>query len=270
MTTAASFRERYGPWALVAGAGEGLGAAWAAAMASRGLHVVMLDHQPEPLGTLATTLARDHAVETVPAVIDLARADVVDAVATAVGPRTIGLLVYNAALSHLGSFFDVTRADVDRLTAVNCRGPALLAHHFGAAMRARRRGGIILMASLSGMQGNPLLSHYGASKAFNLTLAEGLWDECRADGVDVMAVCPGATRTPGYLATRPAQTGRFAPPEMEPRAVVEEALAAFGHGPSMVPGRGNRIGAFAMRHFMSRTHAVTMMGRIARSLQRRP
>ena len=64
-------------------------------------------------------------------------------------------------------------------------------------MAARRRGGLIVMSSASGMQGGPLLSTYAASKAFGAVFAEGLWWEIRGNGVDVTACIAGAVSTPG-------------------------------------------------------------------------
>ena len=97
-------------------------------------------------------------------------------------------------------------------------------------------------------------------------LAEGLWDEWGPEGVDVLAVCPGATSTPGYLSARPTQTGWLAPPEMSAEAVVTEALAALGRQPVVIPGRANRFGAFILGRVLSKKRAIRMMGRIARRL----
>ncbi|MBK7408914.1 MAG: SDR family NAD(P)-dependent oxidoreductase [Saprospirales bacterium] len=65
-------------------------------------------------------------------------------------------------------------------------------------MIARGSGGIVLMSSLAGSQGSPKIATYAASKAFNTILAEGLWEELRDKGIDVVASCAGAIRTPGY------------------------------------------------------------------------
>ena len=88
------------------------------------------------------------------------------------------------------------------------------------------------MTSLAASQGNPLLASYAASKAFELVLAEGLWAELRERGVDVLACRAGATRTPGYAASRP----RRSVPLMEPADVAEKALDALGRR----TGRGHR------------------------------
>jgi short-subunit dehydrogenase len=118
------------------------------------------------------------------------------------------------------------------------------------------------MTSLAGTQGGPLLASYAASKAFNLVLAEGLWEEFQQRGVDVLACRAGATRTPGYLSSQPKKSLRL----MEPEAVVEETLQKLGHGPSLVPGLFNRLVAFLLVRLLPRRAAIRLMGRATREL----
>jgi short-subunit dehydrogenase len=138
----------------------------------------------------------------------------------------------------------------------------LLAHAFGGAMAGRGRGGIVLMSSLTAFQGTPLVASYGATKAFNLVLAEGLWGELRERGVDVLACCAGATLTPGYeRATPPDSASGFAPKPQRPADVAREALDALGRRPLVITGRGNRIVSFVMRRIFTRRAAVAAIRR---------
>jgi hypothetical protein len=121
---------------------------------------------------------------------------------------------------------------------------------------------MVLMTSLAASQGNPLLASYAASKAFELVLAEGLWAELRGRGVDVLACRAGATRTPGYAASRP----RRSVPLMEPEDVARQALDALGHGPSTVTGALNRVAAFAFGRLLPRRASIQIMGRATRRL----
>jgi short-subunit dehydrogenase len=79
---------------------------------------------------------------------------------------------------------------------VNCRGPLMLVSELAPPMIERKRGGIILMSSASGFQGQAMISAYAASKAFNTVLGEGLWEELRHHGVDVLSFIAGATQGP--------------------------------------------------------------------------
>jgi uncharacterized protein len=257
--------ERYGPWAVVAGASEGLGEAFARRLAAEGLHLVLVARRRERLEALAHELSAQHGVSVRPLALDLARGDVADAVAEAVGDGEVGLLVYNAALSIIGPFLDAPAEEPMRVLDVNCRGPLLLAHRLGGAMAERGRGGILLMSSLSGYQGSALIASYAATKAFNVVLGEGLWDELGERGVDVLVCSAGATRTPNYEASAPKRTSRLAT-LMEPEAVVSEALAGLGRRPSVIPGLGNRLAALLMQRLLPRRVAVRTMGRATRAM----
>jgi uncharacterized protein len=258
----AGFPARYGPWALVLGASEGIGAAFAHEAAARGLGVVLVARRAEPLHVVATALRADHGVDVRTVACDLAVPGAVDRVAEAVGDLEIGLLVYNAASSTVGRFLATPLASHLRAVDVNARAPVAFAHRFGGAMAARGHGGIVLMSSLTAFQGTPLVASYGATKAFNLVFAEGLWDELRGNGIDVLGCCAGATLTPGYRRVTPdGPSAFFAPKAQDAGEVAREALAALGTRAFVITGRGNRIVSFVMRRLMSRRRAVLTIGR---------
>jgi uncharacterized protein len=257
-----TFRERYGPWALVAGASAGLGEAFARALAGRGLHLLLLARRGTELETLAAELRQQHAVEVRTEAMDLALPTLGERVERLAAGTEVGLLVYNAAFSVIGPFVDRPLEDQLRVIDVNCRGPVILAHRLGRAMAAKGHGGIVLMTSLAASQGGPLLASYAASKAFNLVLAEGLWAELRARGVDVVGCRAGATRTPGYASSQPKRAISL----MEPEPVVERALSALGRGPSVVPGALNAFAAFLLGRLLPRRTAIRVMGRATHQL----
>ena len=252
------FADRYGPWAVIAGASVGLGAEFARQLAARGLRLVLVSRRADALAALAAELP----VETRTVATDLASPDLAATLDAATRDLEVGLLVYNAAHSRIGPFLDQPIEDQLRTLDVNCRGPLLLAHHFGRAMRARGRGGIVLMTSLAATQGSPLIATYAATKAFTRILAEGLWDELGRANVDVVACRAGATRTPGFESSQPK--GRT--PLMEPAPVVRAALDALGRRPSVVPGALNRLAAFVLARLVPRRLAVRVMGRATRKL----
>jgi len=124
----------------------------------------------------------------------------------------------------------------------------------------------VLVSSLSGFQGQAMVGTYAATKAFDLVLAESLWDELGPHGVDVLAFCPGATRTPNFLASQPRPTGVLSAPLMEPAATVAEALAALGHGPTAIAGRSNRLSALVLHRLLTRRALVRLMSRVTRAM----
>ena len=263
MVTDTRFVEKYGPWAVVAGASGGLGAEYATQLAAKGLNVVLVARRAEMLEALAAKIKTEFRVEVRTLSLDLARADVASIIDAQTGDLEIGLLVYNAALSAVGPFFDKPLETHLREVDTNVRAPLTLAYALGRRMLARKRGGIVLMSSLSATQGSPLISNYAATKAYNLVFAEGLWDELRAQGIDVLACCPNLIDTPNFRASAPAKSPMPATP---PRAVVAETLAALGRQPSIIPGRSNRLAAFVMRRLFPRRFAITLMGRTMRGM----
>ncbi|HJT59378.1 MAG TPA: SDR family NAD(P)-dependent oxidoreductase [Ktedonobacteraceae bacterium] len=259
------FRFRYGPWAVVAGASAGLGAEFAAQLAARGLHLVLIARRKDVLDELSARLRQDYAIEVRTLELDLAREDAGMVVEGATSDIEVGLLVYNAALSRIGPYLQTPLQDHLDEIAINCRAPMMLAYILGQKMQQRRRGGIILMSSLSSLQGSALISNYTATKAYNRLLAEGLWEELRSLGVDVMACCPSAVSTPNYLDSAP-RSGRIAAPAMTPRAVVAETLSALGKQPAIIPGRSNRLANVFMQRVLPHKTAIKLMGRVMRGM----
>lgn len=257
-----AFTRRYGPVALVAGASLGIGAAFARELAGTGLDLILVARRADPLETLAGELRARHGIEVRTVACDLGEPHAPEAIAASCRGLTIGLLVYNAAASTVGSFLDTPVETHLSTLDVNARGPMLLAHVLGGPMAERGRGGIVLMSSLAAFQGTPLVAAYGATKAFNLILAEALWEELGGRGVDVLACCAGATLTPGYERATPNRQARsFAPAPQDPAEVAREALGALGRQPFVVTGRGNRAASFVMRRLVTRRFAVLTMGR---------
>lgn len=257
----ATFRERYGPWAFVAGASEGLGEAFAHAIASRGVNVIVAARRKEKLESVAEALREQHHVAAVAMPLDLADAGVLEiALEQMLSEQEIGLLVYNAALSPKGEFVDVALDDHLRALDVNARGALVCAHVVGRSMLARRRGGIVLMSSMSGMYGTGSVASYAATKAFQTNLAEGLWGELEGV-VDVIASVAGAIRTPGYEATAKVDVSHV----LEPAQVVEETLDALGKRPVVIPGWRARWAA-RLLGVMPRANVIRIMRRATRKM----
>jgi short-subunit dehydrogenase len=251
------FKEKYGPYALVAGGSYGLGGAYAEALARRGLNLVLLARDSERLEATAVRLREQYPVDVIPRAVDLADYEKTKNIVTALNV-SIGLLVYNAAFAPIGLFETKSEEDLAQAAAVNVRAPLLLARLLCAPMIQNKRGGIVLMSSLAGTQGSPRLATYAATKAFNAVLAEGLWNELRPHGIDVIACVAGAILTPGY---QTAEKNEAAPGTLAPGDVAEAALQALGKGPIVVPGGMNKIARFLMGRLLTRKAAVGMMSK---------
>jgi short-subunit dehydrogenase len=225
-----TFREQYGPWAIVAGASEGTGRSFALQLAERGLALILIALDG-PLDEVADE-ARARGVEVLPARIDLSRSDAMDRISEAAGEREIGLYVANAGGdANASRYLDhdvnawVALAQVNMITTMQA------GHYFGRRMRARGRGGLLIVNSGGCYGGGSFLVTYNACKAFLLNFAEGLWAELRPHGVDVLSIQLNVTDTPN-LRRILAKTGMPLPMEMaSPDDVVAKALERLPHGP---------------------------------------
>ena len=247
-----TFDEKYGPWALVLGASEGLGAAWAFGCAARGLNVVVVARRGGLLDGVASEIADRHGVAVRTVVLDLAAPDLVEQLRADTDDLDVGLLVYNGAAGHVGPLREQSIDSLRSIVAVNCAGPLLTTAHFGTRMLDRGRGGIVIMGSAAGLAGAAYNSAYAASKAFDLVLGESLWAEWRESGVDVLSVIGPAIDTPNFRASVPPSANM--PTPMAPEALVDEVFTMLGSTPSFVPGEEVRNG-------------VAMLGTLPRQLQ---
>lgn len=249
MTGNHPFTRKYGPWALVTGAAMGIGEEFARQLAALGLDLALVDIQQKPLEALSRELMEKHAIHVRPVTLDLSQPDFMGALIQAVDGLEIGLLVCNAGFSRVDWFLDTPIEDHLRTLNVNARSPLLLSHHFGREMTQRKRGGIILLSSLSSLQGTALVATYAATKAYNWVLAESLWAELGERGVDVLAFPPGSTDTPGWRSGSPRHGKGFY--VMNTRDAVREALENLGRQPSFIPGARNRL-SFALLRLLPR------------------
>lgn len=192
-----AFTARYGPWALIAGASEGTGAAFARQLAGMGMNLILVARRQAPLEALAADLRTK--VECVTASIDLAAMDATEQLQDAAGRREVGLLILNAGADPNGAMFlDTEVSNWDALVARNVVTVTRALHAFAAPMRARRRGGLMVVGSGACYGGLPGINVYAATKAFDLVLCEALWAELEPHGVDVLSFVLGRTDTPAH------------------------------------------------------------------------
>ena len=252
-----SLKQQYGSLALVAGASEGIGAAYAEYLAKEGLDLILVARRKEPLEQFAATLIEKYKIKADCICCDLADTNAAQELYNMLQGKEINMLVYNAALSYIGPFEKNSIEHHNRIAQANMITPMNLMQLFGTPMLVKGKGAIILMASLAGFQGSGFLSVYAASKAFDRVLAESLWYEWKDKGVDVIACCAGATATPNFIDTNPEKT-----------EVVQECFKHLGKRPSFITGTGNKIASFIMQKLMPRKMAILIMGDTTRKMYR--
>lgn len=226
------FAQKYGPWALVAGASEGTGRAFARKIAARGVRCILIARREQPLAALAEEIRSETGLDSVTASVDLAAPNAMQSILAAVGDREVGLYISNAGSDPNGAkFLDREVETWLILIRRNVMTVTQCCHHFGALMRARGRGGILLVNSGAAWGGGGHLAAYSASKAFNLCLAESLWSELRPFGVDVLNLLLGITDTPEFHRLM-GEMGLPLPPMASPDDAAEVGLAHLADGPS--------------------------------------
>lgn len=220
----------YGPWALIAGGSEGVGAEFAALLAASGVNLVLVARKPAPLDDTATR-CRELGVEVRTVALDLTDPRALDRIIADTTGVEVGLLIYNAGSNTCSEqFLDAPMGDVAAVIDLNVTTMLALIRHYGAAMRRRGRGGILTVGSLAGYLGSERHSVYGGAKAFARIFTEGLWVELRDHNVDVLHLVLGVTRTPAM-----ERAGlNFDVPGMtvsDPADVAREGLANIRNGP---------------------------------------
>jgi short-subunit dehydrogenase len=230
-----AFQERYGPWALIAGGSEGVGAAFAHRLAERGLDLVLVARKPDPLQALAAEIRSRHGRQVRTLSQDLTAPEATPQILATVAGCEVGMLVYNAgADDKVSKFLDRPDAESERLIALNVLTPMRLVRNLAPLMAERRRGGVVLLSSFASCVGTPGNLVYAASKAFSNVFAEGLWYELGQEGIDVLGMIIGITRTPAM--ERMGLSFEGVAQAADPYDLVDEALANLKNGPTLYAG----------------------------------
>jgi short-subunit dehydrogenase len=248
--------ERYGPWAVVTGASDGIGRAFAVALAQAGFHLVLVARRAAVLEELAASLTAAHGIQARAFALDLDAADAVDRLIAQTRGLEVGLLIASAGFGTSGDFIHSKLSDELSMLQVNCAAVVALSHHFGSRFVEQRRGGLVLMSSLLAFQGVPRAAHYAATKAFVQTFAEGLRRELKPAGVDVLACAPGPINS-GFGQRADMKMGMGQGPEV----VAQATLNALGHAGTVRPGWLSKLLEGSLM-FLPRWGRVLMLERI--------
>lgn len=250
----------YGPWALVTGASSGIGRAFAYELASCGLNIILVARNKLVLDEVAIDLQRNFGVKTSVLVADLGERSGVEAVLEQVKSFEIGLYVASAGFGTSGPFVDADLSEEVDMIQVNCVAAIELTHAVANQMKPRRRGGIVLLASLVGWQGVPLSATYAATKAFVQSFAEAIRVELKHVKIDVLSVAPGPVLS-GFDQRANMKINHGATAEQ----VASEALRALGRRTTVVPGAISKVLTYSL-FTVPRTLRVQIMRRVMSGL----
>lgn len=254
------FLEKYGPWALITGASSGIGVEFAHQLADKGLNLVLVARRQVQMETLAQEFKNTYNIDVKVIPLDLAKEGFYEELYPQISDLDLGLIVNNAGINCEGHFY---RADLERnlqMLRLNVEAPFILAYQLGQIMLEKGRGGIIFTSSSSAFQATPYLSHYGATKAYVLSLAESMHYEFKPQGVDVLALCPGMTESEMTKAMKDSPILMKAPP------VVKAAIDKLGKAAYVVPGVSNKFQAFMTQRVLGRDISRNVAGAIMKKV----
>lgn len=249
-------RARYGGWAVVTGASDGIGREIACRLAEAGLPLVLIARRGAALEALSQELAARHGVQVHALPADLSTPQGIEAVRAGTKPLDVGLLVAAAGFGTSGPFLDADLAVEQEMLAVNCGAVLALRHAIGRRLARRGRGGIVLLGSIVGFQGVPRAAHYAATKAYVQSLGEALHVELAPAGVDVLSSAPGPVRS-GFGARADMRMGLA----LQPRDVAQATLEALGRRTTARPGWLSML-LYAALALLPRALRVHVMARV--------
>lgn len=234
------FAAKYGPWALVLGASDGVGARFVEQIAERGVNVILVARRQNILDQVAAEVGKRSGVQTRTLAVDLIAPTAAADIIAATSDVTIGLIVYAAGGDPNYQRFLANPVEVgESLVQRNCIVMMRLVHHFAQLMVSAGRGGIVIFSSGAAFAGGPNMVAYAATKAFDLVFAEALWSEVHHKGVDVLGLVLGKTDTPS-LRELEFRRGRIASMDEIPEGavsdevVVAEAIENIANGPTLI------------------------------------
>jgi short-subunit dehydrogenase len=240
-----TFKNNYGNWALITGATSGIGAELTSQIASRGLNIVLVARKEKELAEHASQLEKRYGIATKTISADLSTSEGIEKVKLVV--EEIGLLVLAAGIEVNGAFEKTPLEAELKLIQLNVTSTLELTHHFSKTMVERKKGGILLLASLSGHMPNPYFSNYAGTKAYVLNLGASLHGELKPKGIDVSVLSPGLTNTP-MVADNGMDWSKTPMTAMDPSTVAEYGLNGLGKRLISVPGGKNKMMAWMAKH----------------------
>jgi uncharacterized protein len=251
-----------GRTALITGASSGIGEAFAWELAKRGMDVVLVARSNDKLQVLGTELGRAYGIRAEVISIDLSQEGAAVKVDRTVRARQleINLLINNAGFLNYGAFAEIAPDRDRQQVMLNVAAVVDLTHAFLPDLLANGEGGIINLSSSGAFQPMPYMAVYGATKAFVLSFSEALWAEYRQQGLRVLALCPGPTKTSALVDV--FDNGKATSPDR----VVKAALQAFDRRRTyIIPGWNNYLLANTVPRLLPRSIVARILASITRS-----
>jgi short-subunit dehydrogenase len=253
-----NLKEKYGEWALITGASSGIGREFARYLSKEKINLVLIARRYEKLLELKDELTTKYKIEILPVQSDLTKDESIAKINEIVGQINVGILINNAGAGYVGKFSEMDLKKGAGLVKLNCLAPVMLTHHFIKKMIQNRKGAIIFLGSIVGLQPSPYLAVYSATKSFNIFFAEALWYELKKFNIDVLSVSPGSTATDFERVSK--DTSKFI--TSKPEEVVASAFKSLGKKPAIIHRTINKI-LIGLSNLLPIKISLTLAGKIA-------
>ena len=187
---------------LITGASSGIGEVFARTLAVERHNLVLVARNEKKLHELCDELMLQYGIMAHYVALDLSKPDA-DADLFEETERhgfEVDWLINNAGFGSYGDFIKLERNRELDMIDLNIGALVALTHRYLAGMRARRRGKVVNVSSAAGFQPIPFMSTYAATKAFVNSFSEAIAEENRPFGIQVLALCPGSTKTNFFAA----------------------------------------------------------------------
>jgi len=260
----AGYLERYGPWAVVTGASDGIGRAFAQELAAAGFSVVLVARRDAELRSLADELTRAFGTRSRVIVTDLADPQAAAAMLEQTTDLDVGLLIAAAGFGSSGPILSQSASSEFDQVMVNCQAVLGQCIHFGRRLETRRRGGVVLLSSVVAFHGTPWSANYAATKAYVQSLAEALQQEWAPLGIQVLASAPGPVGT-GFGVRARMTMGRA----LSASVVARQSLLALPRGGTVRPGWLSKLLGWSLAT-APRAVRVRIMGSVMHGLSSHP
>lgn len=234
-------KTKFGPWAIVTGASSGIGEEFARQLAASGLNLVLVARRLPLLEALGQQLVDQHGIQVHTVGADLSEFGFLDKIEAVARDLDIGMVVSNAGSGHPGAFLSHDPELLHRVVRLNVDAHLTLVHHYGRRLAARGRGGVLMVSAMGASGGLPYMSNDAATKAYTISLAQGLNIEFRKLGLHMSVLLPGPTET-AIIDEFGFDRAKMPMKPMSVQQCVAEGLAAFNaNRPTHLSGRLNRI-----------------------------
>lgn len=259
-----NFQEKYGQYAVVLGAADGLGKETCTSLANKGLDIVCVDYSKEKIEEFKEEFAENYPDrELVTIVSDLTDPDAPEKIFEVTDKLNVGFMSYVACLHQFGKLQDTDWEMHQKMLNLNVINFMKFMHHYMGIFNEQGRGGVLNYSSLTGVTSSPYNAQYGAGKSFIKSVTQAVGYESESDNIDVMVATLGVTTTPTQLKNQPKGEAGAAVQKigLTPEETVDEIFENFGKVHSYYVGSHPQAQVKKWKTEMTEDEVAAYMGR---------